>query len=157
MQIKDNGMTFHDEAPADLAAVLEQLYQSKERIRVFYGDRVTGRVWPEEYNVLGRIGRSTGSQKCPLLINNARSRGGPALLDHCILRIDVRAGRYNPMRATAYRTIYTDPRYQEPDGHIELEDGCYAVYFNDEVAGNFKSQREAVNFSNFLFGKRWKK
>ena len=58
------------------------------------GAKVLGRDWLEENNTCGYIGRSTGSIKIPLLINNKRSIGGPGLLDHCIVRIrTTRGGR----------------------------------------------------------------
>ena len=56
------------------------------------GAKELGRDWLEENDTRGYIGRSTGSIKVPLLINNKRSIGGPALLDHCIVRIRASSG-----------------------------------------------------------------
>ena len=56
------------------------------------GDKVLGRDWLEERDTHGCISRSTGSIRVPLLIYNKRSLGGPALLDHCIVRIRASSG-----------------------------------------------------------------
>ena len=67
------------------------------------GDQVLGLDWLDEHESCGYIGRSTGSIKVPLLICNKRSLGGPALLDHCIVRI--RASRGG-------RVLWQHPNYQ---------------------------------------------
>lgn len=65
--------------PAHLIERLERHRQSNTRLRIFYGNIETGEVWHEEFQIQGRIVRSTGTVKIPLLINNARSYGGGAL------------------------------------------------------------------------------
>jgi hypothetical protein len=83
-----NGTHYNKNTPPEVIEALERLRLSKDRCRVWYGEAKTGKVWDEEYDVCGTVGRSTGSCKIPLLIANARSMGGPGLLDHCIVRID---------------------------------------------------------------------
>ena len=56
------------------------------------GAKELGRDWLDEFDTRGYIGRSAGSVKVPLLIYNARSHGGPRLLDHCIVRIRASRG-----------------------------------------------------------------
>lgn len=63
-------------------------YKYKSRVRVFYGDIHTGRSYNEEYYVTGRIGRTCGNIKIPILVHNERSWGGGALLIGSIIRID---------------------------------------------------------------------
>ena len=50
----------------------------------------------------GYIGRSTGSQKIPLLIYNTRSMGGDHILDHCIVKIATAVGKH---------VLYQHPKY----------------------------------------------
>ena len=78
-----DGTTY--KAPAELARVLERLRRSQERVIIVYGDTKTGRPWGG--GCLGRIGRSMGPVKIPLIIHNRRCYGGPGLLDDCILEI----------------------------------------------------------------------
>jgi hypothetical protein len=82
-----NGTSYHEETPQKLVEVLEGLRESRKRITVDYGDTETGESWGEVYDITGTIGRSTGGIKIPLLVHNARSMGGGALLDNCILSI----------------------------------------------------------------------
>lgn len=82
-----NGTSYHDETPDLLVRVLEDLRESRARITLDYGDVKTGKSWDDVYDISGRIGRSTGLTKIPLLVHNARSMGGGGILDHCILSI----------------------------------------------------------------------
>lgn len=86
-KVTDSGTAYHLETPGHLVELLERLRQNGTRITIDFGDVNTGKSWEEEYDITGRIGRSTGSIKIPLLVHNARSYGGGALLDHCILSI----------------------------------------------------------------------
>ena len=88
-----NGTAYHIETPDKLVRVLDQLLQTQERIIIDYGDTTTGRSWDEVNDISGRIGRSTGNIKIPLLIHNRRSMGGGAILDHCIIGIKTSKGK----------------------------------------------------------------
>jgi len=74
-----NGTSYHENTPDEVINVLEDARQKGTRIRIWYGEN--GLSWDEENDIIGNIGRSTGTNKIPLLINNARSLGGPGLLD----------------------------------------------------------------------------
>lgn len=86
-KVAESGTAYHLDTPDDLIMILERLRESRERITVDYGDVNTGQSWNEEFDITGRIGRSSGSIKIPLLVHNARSYGGGGLLDNCILSI----------------------------------------------------------------------
>jgi hypothetical protein len=82
-----NGTYYHDQTPASVIRILEDARDRGLRLRLHFGDTASGRDWMDTHDVAGAIGRSWGPVKVPLLINNARSSGGPAFLDHCIVRI----------------------------------------------------------------------
>ena len=92
---KIEGICFNPETPDDLCRIIAALIESgrETRIRIFLGDTATGKEWAEENDVTGYFGRSTGQFKIPLLVNNRRSMGGPAVLDHCILKLQTTSGR----------------------------------------------------------------
>ena len=71
------------------------------RLCIHYGDVVTGKAWGDIET--GRIGRSGGSIKIPLVIHNRRAMGGGALLDHCIVKIETAAGKL---------PVYVHPTYK---------------------------------------------
>lgn len=87
------GIWFSVNTPVAVRNALFNAYQTRScdgtgaRLRIHYGDIVTGESWLEENDVIGYVGRSTGTQKVPLLIPRANSSGGGAILDHCIIGI----------------------------------------------------------------------
>lgn len=106
-----NGTYYDRRTPFEITTCLELARLGEQRIRLYYGDRETGRDWNERYDVTGRIGRSMGPIRIPILLHNRRSIGGGGILDHCIVRIDTAAGR---------KVLYQHPNYFDPES-IEFE------------------------------------
>jgi hypothetical protein len=79
---------YHNETPESMRQLLERIRINKWRVRFHWGDTATGRDWCETYDTTGTLGRSMGPCKVPILLNNARSMGGGAILDHCIVKIE---------------------------------------------------------------------
>lgn len=82
-----NGTSYHQDTDPRVIDILENCRINKHRIRVVYGDVVTGVSWEERFDVTGTVGRSTGEMKIPLMIHNKRSMGGGSILTHCIIGI----------------------------------------------------------------------
>lgn len=78
---------FDEETPAALKNVLEACRRDGTRVRLWYGDRQSGRSWMNENDVYGTIGRSGGTIRIPLICP-PRSSSGSGLLDGSIVRID---------------------------------------------------------------------
>lgn len=99
-----NGTAFHVDTPPEVVSILENNLSNRraERLNFHFGDRETGRAWGDIDT--GYVGRSTGRIKIPLVVYNARSLGGPALLDHCIVKITTARGK---------RVLYEHPHYHE--------------------------------------------
>ena len=74
-----NGTTY--KAPLALAQVIERCRNSGKRFQFHLGDSATGRAWGDVD--VGRLGRSMGPIKIPIVLSNRRSIAGPGLLDHC--------------------------------------------------------------------------
>ena len=100
-----NGTTSNKQTPTRVIEILEQLRHSQQRVAIMYGDTDTGRAWGDVE--LGRIGRSTGRVKVPLIVHNRRSFGGPQLLEHCIVGIRLTTKPHN--------WLYKHPRYTVPE------------------------------------------
>ena len=92
----------NNKTPKKIKVLLETLYETQQRVRFHWGDIKTGKDWGDIYDVSGRIGRSTGINKIPLLIHNRRSLGGGAILTHCIVKITSSLGKH---------LIYQHPKY----------------------------------------------
>ena len=139
-----NGIAYHGETSDNVVSALEYARENNSRIRVFYGDTNTGKCWLEEHDVMGKIGRSTGRIKVPLLINNVRSLGGPSLVDHYIIRITMNK-----------RDIYRHPKFYI--GEFEMKDSVHddypvAVYVDGENVANFEDEKKAERWIKFMKG-----
>jgi hypothetical protein len=87
-EYKEVDGTFYDARTSDIIInVLENCRINRTRITLDYGDTKTGKSWDECYDITGRIGRTTGSIKIPILVHNRRSTGGSAIHDNCIIGI----------------------------------------------------------------------
>lgn len=142
-----NATLYDPDTPAAVERILEQYRQTGKQLRLFLGDRKTGRVWLEEFDVIGRISRSTGPIKVPLLVG-AGEDGGPAILTHCIVRIiDIKSKQ----------EVYRHPTYSEPTFTTYEGKGKYSlveVYADNEVAARFETMKAAQNWIAFMQGKR---
>lgn len=101
------GTWFDYDTPPKVRSILERYRKEGGRIRIFYGDR-SGRSWMDENDVIGRVGRSTGTMKIPLLIAEGEY-GGPGILDSCIVRI---------IDADTRQEIYRQKNYHLPEMEI---------------------------------------
>jgi len=81
-----NGTSFQNETKREVAELLERCRANRTRVILDYGHS-DGKSWGEIYDIIGYIGRSTGSIKVPLLLYNSRSYGGSAILTKCIIQI----------------------------------------------------------------------
>ena len=143
-----DGTAYHKDTPDDVIRIIENARKHNQRIRLFYGDRVTGIDWLELYDTIGTIGRSTGQYKVPLLIKNSRSFGGGAILDHCIVKI-----------TRDKETIYQAKNYQMPEFAIVSSDLPEYLYNVVRLRDNakmarFKTENQATNYIEFMQGKR---
>lgn len=82
-----NGTFYKSSTPRQVVEILERARKSGLRLQLDYGDAHSGRSWGETNDVEGRVGRSTGAVKIPLLVKRRDSTGGGAILDDCIVAI----------------------------------------------------------------------
>ena len=144
-----NGTHYRVQTDAKIINWLETARERNQRIRVFYGDTVTGRDWMEENDTMGYVGRSTGFFNIPLLVFSKRSLGGTAILDHCIVRITIDG-----------RDVYRHHNYHQPElfvagGEFAGED--FRVQTEDDVLAFFGSEEKAHTWKEFMEGKRNRK
>jgi len=98
-----NGTYYDRRTPQEVVKVLEYVREKGLSIRLHYGDTETGRDWKEIYDVEGKVSRSLGPVKVPLLVK-PRAIGGPAILDHCIVKI-----------TSKKEVLYQHPTYYCPE------------------------------------------
>ena len=135
-----NQTHYHNETPEEVIAVLENARLNRNRIRVWYGK--DGKSWAEENDIMGYVGRSTGTQKIPLLINNKRSYGGPGLLDHCIVKIvDLKNNR----------VLYQHDNFSQP---LFTYIGNKVFQDSQDYAPQCKNEESARKLCEFMNGQR---
>ena len=145
--------SFNNETNDKVKQCIEQCYNSKSRIRIWYGDTKTGLSRLDEYDIVGTVGRSSGQAKIPLLIKNSRSNGGGGILCHCIIRIDVIGSR---------RTIYEHPLFYVPTLGVypNLDEDTktkypFIVLKYGTIQARFKDKKSAYNYVDFMTGNRY--
>lgn len=155
-----NGTSYHIDTPKLVIDVLEHVRHSGQRVRLFYGDTDTGASWCDEYDIIGTIGRSTGRVSIPLMIASRRSLGGPAILDHCIVKI---------IDVASKRVLYQHPKFHQPNytigepperiGNDVMAEYGYVegVYADGENVANFKKHGQAERWVQFMTGHRMSK
>ena len=141
-----NGTFYHDDTPDEVIAILDRAMRARPRprLRFFFGSE--GRCWNEENDVLGMVGRSTGTQKIPLLVYNARSLGGGSILTDRIIRIDDAPGH----------TIYEKPGYRF-DTFVSIGIGFVYNETREKLYARCKSEDAGRRLAAFMNGKRWAK
>lgn len=151
------GIFFHAETPPEVVQALNTARLARTRLHLYYGDTATGRDWLEEHDVEGTIGNSTGPLRVPLLIPTSRSHGGPALLDHCVVKIEeTRSGRVL-YRHPNYHTGTFAVREIGPDETCGPENlralgYTHAVDVDGASHANFRSRKAAERFVTRMTG-----
>ena len=142
---------FSDNTNSTVKQVLTSCYNCKNRIRIVYGDVNTGNDWLEEYEVLGYVGKSTGINPSPLLVNNSHSFGGGAILTGSILKI---------VDTQTKQVLFQCEKYVMPILTKEIsshKDYLYDVIHNGVLVARFKTEKQANNYIDFMQCKRMSK
>lgn len=130
-----------------VSAVLERVRINKQRIRLFYGDPLTGIDSLQELDVVGRVNRLSGPMKRLLLVSG-NEPNGPVIRTGNIVRI---------LDATEGTELYRHDLYVVPElmmapaGHPRLTIGVY--HRRCQVAA-FASVREAQEWIGFMQGSK---
>jgi hypothetical protein len=126
-------------------------------VRLFLGDRETGREWHDEWHVAGTIGRSMGPLKVPLLIANKRSSGGGAILCDCIVRLLVNGRevyRHPKWKASEFAVAEIDDKETAGKVNLRADGYTHCATINGERVANFKSRQAADRWCAFMKGER---
>ena len=84
-----NGTFYELNTDNKVIEVLENARKSESRIRIFYGDTITGEDWLEDYDTIGIVGRTCGNIKSPILLKRKNSTGGGRILTENIVKITI--------------------------------------------------------------------
>ncbi len=150
--VKDKSTWFDSTVPYPVRKEIDSAIASGRRIRLFLGDPQTGRDWAEEYDVMGRVSRSMGPLRTPILLENSSSIGGGTILCANVLKIvdtHSRAVRYQHAK-------YTPPKFR-------LEDGAQGtLVYREDVCGKpdlmarFDAHAGAQAYVDFMLGRSFR-
>lgn len=143
--------TFSDNTNDRVKQVLTSCYNRKNRIRIVYGDVTTGESYLDEYEILGYVGKSTGTKPVALLINNSRSFGGGSILTDIILKI---------VDTQTKQVLFQHKNYVMPVLTKKISSHSnylYDVIYNGELVARFKTEKQANNYIDFMQCKRMSK
>jgi hypothetical protein len=132
-----NGISFDVTTNETICNILANAHYSGQKLKIYFGDTKTGRDWNEENDTTGKIGRSTGTNKVPLLLTNYNSTGGSHLLDHCIVKI---------VDFKTKTVLYQHPKYIAPVIDIipsDLPEYKFYTIVNGALYGRHKSLKSA--------------
>lgn len=151
-----NKLEVFDNVSEELMNIILRAYKYKFRIRVFYGDIHTGRSWNEEYDVMGKIGRTCGNIKIPILLKRKDSYYGGALLLSSVIRIDDIEDKRTLWKLSNFHvekmTIESRKSKDYPFAVMQTQD-------NGAISNiaNFKTEIQAQKWIDFMEGKRYSK
>lgn len=137
---------FHPDTRPEVRMILERYRKSGRRIRIWYGDPILGIDWLEEVDVIGYVSRSMGPKRIPILLTDG-VMGGPAILDHCVVKL---------ADADTRRVLWQHPLYRTPQMRICIEQrgdslGCVVLVEGEEWA-RFSSYSKAAQWVAFMRG-----
>lgn len=145
----DDGTHYPAGVPDELIQVLESARLNEKRVRLFYGDPKTGIDFLEQHDIIGRIGRTGGIVKSPILLMRENSSGGPLIPVDIVLKVT---------DANTKKVLYQHPLYKEPEFIVQKNESnkTYNVIYNGQTHAVFPFGKEErmENYINFMKGKR---
>jgi hypothetical protein len=145
-------LTVYDpNTPEDLLAILERVRLNKTRIRLFYGDRNTGRDWNSENDLEGYLGRTTGPIHCPILLASKASPCGGIILSAWIVKVIATASKHTLWQHPGYHslpfTISDIPSSDPAHTHCPIE-----VLRAGVVHARFETRPQAARYLRKIAG-----
>lgn len=160
--------TWYDSRTADrVIEVLESMRKLGRRVRIFYAyqnaedvpvngsDFPVGTAWTDIYAVTGRLGRTCGNIKEPILIASSRATGGVCILDYligCIMTTD--GGVWYKMDGFKFPLWRIVRRVSDGKTFHFLEYRTDSMDTYREFR-RFDSEAGAVRLRNYMTGKRF--
>lgn len=138
MGVQRDYCTYDYETDPGVMAAIEAAYSTKTRIRVWY--EFDGRVADEERDVMGYIGRTTGTQS-PVFMYRKGSYSGRLINTRRIVRI---------MACDGCRVLYEKPNFQMPDYRVAGGN----VWRDGKIVAHFETDAKARRYADAMTGRR---
>ncbi|WP_284620529.1 hypothetical protein [Aquabacterium humicola] len=129
----------------ELASALEACRHSRSKVHLVVGDTGTGSVAFDDNDVVGRIGRSHGALKVPLLLEDGQAFGSPVTCGRVLAILDWETGL----------ALYRHPGYRPPElklAFCEHESRPWSVMHRDSTIARFADIGKAGAYIAFMRG-----
>lgn len=103
--INDKETWFDNTTPRPLRLVLERYRRNGGLVRIYTGDRLTGRDWLIEYDTIGAVIRSDGPMRVPALVPKGAC-DGRTIVTNAVVRVQDMASGVD---------VYRHPNYHVPE------------------------------------------
>lgn len=143
-----NGTYYHTQTNQEVIRILDLLLTNRKQCRLYYGTNGVDDLC--EYDVDGRIGRSTGIVKIPLIVKPGAS-GGPGIMDHHIVKICIKTG-------SRYETVYKHQEYRCPTLELVVNTETfgvkspYIIRADGKDQAGFATKKRAMQYINRFVG-----
>lgn len=141
-EIEYQGLYFNTETDPKVMQIIAENIGTENRLRFFLG--MDKKYWLEEYDTIGRIGKSTGVTPIPLLIQTSRSLGGTGILTHCVQMITIDK-----------QIVYQHPEFEIKKFKIveaiSVDLPC-SVKYDESIVANFTTKDKAERWIRFMKG-----
>lgn len=86
-----NDIWYHIDTPNEVIRILNTAYENREttRVRLFFGDKDTGKDYGQIYNTLGYVKRTIGNYKIAILTSRKDSPTGDSIEADLIVKITI--------------------------------------------------------------------
>lgn len=115
-------------------SVLDRYIESGDPIRIFYGNEQTGEDWLEEFGAIGKISRSFGPLRIPLMLLEDDIGGLPISSENIVKLVDVNTGdilwKHKKYHLPELRIVESDHQKKEYNYNV-LADGQLHASFSD--------------------------
>lgn len=102
--LDDKETWFDNTTPPAVRQVLERYRRMGGTVRIYMGDRLTGRDWLTEFDSIGKVSRSPGPMRIPKLVPTGQADGG-SIITSAVVRVqDMDSGL----------DVYKHPNYHLP-------------------------------------------
>lgn len=137
-----NGTSYDSTTCQQVIDTLENIRQKQIRVHLSYGfvdGPRAGEDWFEEHEVTGRISRSMGPVKVPIIVYNRRSLGGGGIIVGRIIKI---------RRTDTNQILYQHLKYNYGILTTKSNNETIDLFRNGKLHANFKNQKELDRWLN---------
>lgn len=147
--LDDKETWFDNTTPLAVRQVLERYRRNGGVVRIYCGDRLTGRDWLAEYDTIGAVSRSVGPMRVPTLVPKGTSNG-TSIVTNTVVRIqDVETGM----------DVYRHPNYHVPDMRLleETDPARAGMGYTHEVhiLGSDKKLKSQMGHRSLASAAHW--